>query len=249
MFPKLPPITKNIIILNVILYIVTNIAPGLYDWLSGFYPESYHFKIWQIITHMFMHAQLDTSTGLTHILFNMFTLWSFGPVLEYTVKEKKYVALYFLSGFGAFFLFNLWSYFQVNMISQELANIGVNTASIRWGGDPASLVAASSSNSALKIELLQQLQYIYEVPMVGASGAIFGVMAAFVTLYPNSKMMILFLPFPIKSKYLFTVIILVSLYLVFTDAGGNVAHMAHIGGALVGWLMARQWKKHLFRFK
>ena len=99
------------------------------------------------------------------------------------------------------------------------------------------------------MELLTQLAMIYNSPMVGASGAIFGVMAAFVTMYPNSKMMLMFIPFPIKAKYLFTVIMLVSLYMVFSDSGGNVAHMAHIGGALVGWLMARNWKKHLFRFQ
>ena len=250
MFQTLPPITKNIIIANVVFYAVSNfIFPGLYDWFSGFYPESQHFRVWQIVTHMFMHAGLDTPTGFTHILFNMFTLWSFGPVLEHTVKEKKYALLYMLSGFGAFLLFNLWNYINVNMIASELANIGINTAGIRWGGDPASLVNAASSNSTLKMELLQQLAIIYNSPMVGASGAIFGVMAAFVTLYPNAKMMLMFIPFPVKSKYMFTVIMLISLYMVFSDSGGNVAHMAHIGGALVGWLMARSWKKHLYRFQ
>jgi len=96
MFNNIPPITRNIIFLNVIIYILSNfVMKDLYYTLSAFYPFSPNFRIWQVVTHMFMHAPMSGGMGITHILFNMFTLWSFGPTLEQALGQKKYFWLYF----------------------------------------------------------------------------------------------------------------------------------------------------------
>lgn len=212
MFPQLTPITKNILIINVVLYLLSNFwnYPFLYEHLSVYYIGSPFFKVWQVITHMFMHAPLGQGIGLTHILFNMLTLMSFGPVLEQVLSQKKYLILYFASGVGAYALNCVWNFFEINQL-------GVS------------------------------LEQIYVTPMLGASGAIFGVVAAFSTLFPDAKMSFLFIPFGIKAKYLLPGIIGISLYLGFSGSMGGIAHFAHIGGAIVGFLLARYWKNDQYR--
>ncbi len=213
MFQNIPPITKRIIILNVIVYLISNLwqFPLLYNYLSVFYPTSPHFYFWQIITHMFMHAPFVMGGGIMHIIFNMFTLLSFGPVLEARFGARRYALLYFLSGIGAYLLNIGWNFFQITF----------------QGADSA---------------------IIEGTPMIGASGAIFGVVAAFATLYPNAKLIFLFIPFPIKAKILMIIVIAGSVVLGYTGTAGGIAHFAHVGGAIVGFLLAKYWKKHLERF-
>ena len=200
MFQNITPITKNIIILNVIVFILSNtFLPQMYYFLVAYFPLAPEFKSWQIVTHMFMHG------GFMHIAFNMLTLASFGPLLERFLGEKKYILLYFLSGLGAYALNSLWIYYE--MIAEE--------------------------------------QFI-NVAMLGASGAIFGVVAAFTALYPNAEMMIMFIPFPIKAKILLPIVIVVSIYLGINNVGG-VAHFAHIGGALVGYILIKIWGRNRYR--
>ena len=199
MFQNITPITKNIIILNVIVFILAMLIPQLNTYLAAYYPTSPNFKSWQIITHMFMHG------GFMHIAFNMLTLASFGPLLERFLGEKKYILLYFLSGLGAYALNSLWIYYE--MIAEE--------------------------------------QFI-NVAMLGASGAIFGVVAAFTALYPNAEMMIMFIPFPIKAKILLPIVIVGSIYLGINNVGG-VAHFAHIGGAIVGYILIKIWGRNRYR--
>lgn len=241
MFNNIPPVTRNIIIINVLMFILTFfVMPQLYNTLSGFYPFSPNFRSWQIITHMFMHG------GYMHIIFNMLTLWSFGPILEQTLGERKYLILYFASGLGAFFLFNLWNFIEVQQISNELQNLGFNVNAY-LSGAKVNLIGTSESIIQQK-SLVENLDNIMKTPMVGASGAIFGVVAAFATLYPDSKIAMMFIPIPMKVKYLMPIVILVSIWLGISGNGGGIAHLAHVGGALVGWLLARNWKKHLYRF-
>ncbi|MDW9381342.1 rhomboid family intramembrane serine protease [Chryseobacterium sp. JV558] len=241
MFNNIPPITRNIIIINVIVFIVTYFMGNqMINYLAGFYPFSPLFHSWQIITHMFMHG------SIMHILFNMMTLFSFGPILEQTLGDKKYLILYFVSGLGAFFLFNLWNFVEVQQLSHELEQLGFNVNAYLSG---ANVEFAGNTGSVLKQkELLKSLTDILTTPMVGASGAIFGVVAAFATLYPDSKIGIMFIPVPIKVKYLLPIIVVGSVYLGVSGNGGGIAHLAHVGGALVGWLLALIWKKHLYRF-
>ncbi|PTT34800.1 rhomboid family intramembrane serine protease [Chryseobacterium sp. HMWF028] len=241
MFNNIPPITRNIIIINVIVFIITSLlGDKVVEYLAAFYPFSPYFHSWQIITHMFMHG------SIMHILFNMMTLFSFGPILEQTLGDKKYLILYFASGLGAFFLFNLWNFVEVQQLSRELEQLGFNVNAYLSG---ASVEFAGNTGSVLKQkELLESLKAIVATPMVGASGAIFGVIAAFATLYPDAKIGIMFIPVPVKVKYLLPIIVVGSVYLGVSGNGGGIAHLAHVGGALVGWLLARIWKKHLYRF-
>lgn len=250
MFNNIPPITRNIIIINVIVYLVANfILPNLYDTLSGFYPFSPNFKSWQIITHMFMHAQFREPGGIMHILFNMFTLFSFGPILEQTLGDKKYLILYFASGLGSFFLFNLWNFVEAQQIISGLQNLGLSAAEIypKTALDYVGSLKISATTVQGQ-ELSSQYYNLLRSRMMGASGAIFGVVAAFATLYPDAKIGIMFIPVPMKVKYLLPIIVVISIYLGVSGNGGGIAHLAHVGGALVGWLLALSWKKHLYRF-
>jgi len=116
MFNTIPPLTRNIIILNVVVFLLVQLLQNdqLTMNLAAFYPFSPYFHSWQVITHMFMHG------SFFHILFNMMTLFSFGPVLEQVLGDKKYLLLYFLSGLGAFFLFNLWNFIEIEQIKSSL---------------------------------------------------------------------------------------------------------------------------------
>lgn len=243
MFNNIPPITRNLIIINVVVFIASFLLPQLNTMLAAYYPFSPNFKSWQIITHMFMHG------GVMHILFNMFTLFSFGPILEQSLGDKKYLILYFLSGLGAFFLFNLWNFVEVQKIISDMEALGLNPAEIfakanvNYVGD-----LKISATTAEGQELSQQLYMALRTPMVGASGAIFGVIAAFATLYPDAKIGIMFIPIPVKVKYVLPIVVIGSIYLGISGNGGGIAHLAHVGGAIVGFILARIWRKHLYRF-
>ena len=241
MFSQLTPITRNIIIINVVVFVLFYLLNNqeLYVRFAAFYPFSPYFRSWQIITHMFMHG------GFTHILFNMFTLFSFGPVLERTLGEKKYVILYFVSGLGAFFLFNLWNFIEVQQIQNSLESFGFNLSGYISGENVPFLGNAQAI--AKQQELANNLAAIISTPMVGASGAIFGVIAAFATLFPEAEIGIMFIPIPVKVKYVLPVIILGSVVLGVTGNARGIAHLAHVGGAIVGFLLAKYWKRNRFQ--
>ena len=241
MINQIPPITRNLIIINVVVFALTYLLNSemMYRYLAAFYPFSPFFHSWQIITHMFMHG------SFMHILFNMFTLYSFGPVLEQTLGEKKYLILYFISGLGAFFLFNLWNFVEVQQIQSSLESYGFDLTnylageSVSFKGNAAAVLSQQ--------ELVGDLKSIISVPMVGASGAIFGVIAAFATLYPDAEIGIMFIPIPVKVKYLLPIIIVGSIYLGISGNDGGIAHLAHVGGAIVGFLLAFYWKRNRFQ--
>lgn len=244
MFQQLTPITKNIIIINVVLFIATYLLGqygiSLVQWLAAFFPLSPNFHSWQIITHMFMHG------GFAHILFNMMTLWSFGPVLEQVLGPKKFTILYFAAGLGGFALYNLINFYEVNQLTNFLTSQGFNIHQVYKYADYNYVGNGTiSANSQQTLDAAKNLLGMLRTPMLGASGAIFGVVAAFATLFPNAKLMFMFIPAPVKAKYLLPVIILISLFLgVGQFSWDNVAHFAHLGGALIGFLYIRNWKKH-----
>lgn len=242
MFNNIPPITRNLIIINVVVYLAAFLLPQLDYYLAGYYPFSPNFQSWQIITHMFMHG------SLMHILFNMFTLYSFGPILEQSLGDKKYLILYFLSGLGAFFLFNLWNFYEIQQWTAELyTNSNVDIQKIYEEADLSKYGFNPNLFSSTETEL--NLYLALTGRMVGASGAIFGVIAAFATLYPEARIGIMFIPIPVKVKYVLPIVIIGSIYLGISGNGGGIAHLAHVGGAIVGFILAKIWKKHLYRFK
>ncbi|MGX9986702.1 rhomboid family intramembrane serine protease [Soonwooa purpurea] len=243
MFQNITPITKNIIIINVVVFVATILLEkyGIYlvQWLAAFFPLSPNFRSWQIITHMFMHG------GIMHIAFNMLTLLSFGPVLEQVLGGKKFTILYFLAGLGGFALYNLINFFQVQQLTNYLSLQDFNLKDIYEISAYGYRQGLVFSNSPLIQEKADSLYGILAIPMLGASGAIFGVVAAFSTLFPNAKLMFMFIPAPIKAKYLLPIIILGSIFLgIGQFSWDNVAHFAHIGGAIVGYLYIRHWKKN-----
>jgi len=241
MFNNIPPLTRNIIIINIVVFIAASLIPLLDLNLTGFYPFSPNFKSWQIITHMFMHG------SIMHILFNMFTLFSFGPILEQALGDKKYLILYFLSGLGAFFLFNLWNFVEIQQLISQLKEMNVDVSEIYSSADLRTY--GYSPTIYLDQPLSRSLYEGLTGGMVGASGAIFGVIAAFATLYPEAKIGIMFIPVPVKVKYVLPIVVIGSIYLGLTGNVGGIAHLAHVGGAIVGFILAKIWKKHLYRFK
>lgn len=242
-FNNLTRVTKGLLIINIVVFAITKLvnADFFYTEFSAYYPQSPNFKAWQIITHMFMHA------NFMHILFNMIGLLSFGPVLENILGEKKFFYFYFASGFGAFLLFNMVNFYQIQGLIHSVEASGINPAEIflkskfGYSGD------LSSINTNESIALFNALK----TPMVGASGAIFGVVTAFGILFPNSKLIIFPIPIPIKAKYILTVVIIGSIFLgiqqMGNDNGDNIAHFAHLGGALVGFIWISIWKKNRFK--
>lgn len=241
MINQIPPITRNLIIINVVVFALTYLLNSemMYRYLAAFYPFSPFFHSWQIITHMFMHG------SFMHILFNMLTLYSFGPVLERILGDRKYLILYFVSGLGAFFLFNLWNFIEVEQIKTSLQSFGFDLNGY-MSGESVSFQGSAQAVSEQR-QLASDLQSIITVPMVGASGAIFGVIAAFAILFPDAEIMIMFIPIPVKVKYVLPVVVIGSVILGVTGNVGGIAHLAHVGGALVGILLAWYWKKNRFR--
>lgn len=244
MFNNITPVTKNLVIINVVLFIATmllrNFNIDLTAVLAGYFPLSPNFHSWQIITHMFMHG------GIMHIAFNMLTLLSFGPVLEQVFGQKKFIILYIASGLGGFLVYNIWNFIDISQITNFLNSQGYDIHEVyKFADFTYSGERPIRSDNVEVRDAVQSLFNMLSTPMVGASGAIFGVIAAFSVLFPNAEMMFLFIPFPIKAKYLTPIIIAVSIFLGFRQFDGdNIAHFAHIGGAVVGFLYAIIWKKN-----
>lgn len=241
----IPAVTKNLLIINGLFFLATYIFGSrgidLYPYLAAFYPESVNFQTWQIITHMFMHG------GLTHILFNMFALWMFGSTVEYTLGSKKFLILYFAAGLGSFVLYNFTHYLQIENLKTIVAATGVNVPefiqSLAYNSSGSYMLPGSTDMEAVK-----ELARYYVTPMVGASGAIYGVLVAFGVLYPNAKLALLFFPVPIKAKFFIPIMIALEFFLAIQDYSWNpIAHFAHIGGAIIGFILVRAWKKKLHR--
>ncbi|MDK7675473.1 rhomboid family intramembrane serine protease [Weeksella virosa] len=269
MLNRIPVITKNILIINVLFFLAKYIfaSKGLdLDMVFGaFYPESPNFRFWQVLSHMFMHADF------THILFNMFGLWMFGSVVEQTIGAKKYLAMYLLAGFCGFALFNLSTYFQLTEVKDSLSMIdldlikrsayeagqgimhsnGTNEEIVHIKNQELNTLESKLNNIQLTKSIADNIVHLfsaYTTAMVGASGAIYGLLVAFAVLYPEAKLMMIFLPIPIKAKYFIPILIVLEFYMGIANYSWNpVAHFAHLGGALVGYLYIRNWKKNQFR--
>ncbi|MFZ5942266.1 MAG: rhomboid family intramembrane serine protease [Bacteroidota bacterium] len=232
-----PPVVKNLIIINVIMLVgtifferVMNISLTYYLGLYLF--ESPLFRPWQILTHMFMHG------GIAHLFFNMWALWMFGKTLESVWGSKRFLIYYLVTGLGAAFFHSLVNYI-------ELAPT-LHAAKAFYNVDHI--------NIALLRELLQpgnqflQLGDALRIPTVGASGAVFGVLLAFGMLFPNTPLFIIPIPFPIKAKWMVIGYGALELYLGVSQPGSNIAHFAHLGGMLFGFILIKYWSKYSRNF-
>ena len=231
----LPPVVKNIIMINVIMilaYFAANSVFGidLNSLLGLYFPKSEQFKPFQIVTHMFMHG------GIWHIFFNMYALYIFGPVLENVWGPKRFFIFYMVCGLGAAFTHESVIFIQYNHLIQSLSPENIH-AVITEG------TTYFHQGKVFTDPDMQSLQLLLNTPTVGASGAIFGVLLAFGVLFPNTQLMLLIPPIPIKAKYLVMGYGALELYLAVTQPGSNIAHAAHLGGMLFGYLLIRYWRK------
>jgi membrane associated rhomboid family serine protease len=231
---------KHLLIINVIFFIATlTLGDAVFDLFALHYPSNPKFQFWQPLTHMFMHGDLG------HIFFNMFALYMFGIPIEQMWGRNKFIFFYLSTGFGAAALQLGLYYFQVNEISELLIA----------QGQTGSQIATFYESRDLSYALIEQVGRdnlfkglsAYNAVMVGASGALYGVLVAFAFLFPNARLMLLFPPIPIKAKVLVPLLILGDLFFGFTSYSiGPIAHFAHVGGAITGLIMMWYWKKTQF---
>jgi membrane associated rhomboid family serine protease len=234
-FFGLPPLVKNIIMINVLMLLAsyaTSSVMGidLNSRLGLYFPKSDSFQPYQILTHMFMHG------GLWHLFFNMYALFIFGQVLEGVWGPKRFLIYYMVTGLGAAFI-------------HELV-IGIEYTRLMNLIDPEQLRLVLNEGEALLMEgkvftdpVMKDLQLLLNTPTVGASGAVFGILLAFGMLFPNTQLMLLIPPIPIRAKYFVMIYGGIELYLAVTQPGSNIAHAAHLGGMLFGYILIKYWKK------
>jgi membrane associated rhomboid family serine protease len=238
---KLTDAIKHLIIINVILFVAPQLLKlDFTNILALHYPLNDHFGIWQYATHMFMHG------SFSHILFNMYGLWAFGTPLEQMWGKNKFIFFYFSAGIGAGLIYTLANYYQFNGIYEQLINFGLSASDIQ---DILNIGSYNDSRILLSNEEMIKFYGLYHTPAVGASGAVYGVLVAFGLYFKDAKLALLFFPVPIAAKYFIPFIILGDLFFGMTKYSiGNIAHFAHVGGALIGFLIAWYWKKNQFKF-
>lgn len=221
MFSQATPVVRNLLIINVIFYVVTHmLAPGLTPLLAGYYPAAPQFQPWQVVTHMFMHA------GIGHIFFNMFALFMFGSQLERVWGPKRFLNYYLACGLGAFALHEL------------VVGYGLFMEYGTWFPNLQEIYPELGYTAA------QRMADRTFVPVVGASGAVFGLLLGFGMLFPNTRLQLLFPPVPIKARYFvlgYGAIELMSALQ--NNPGDNVAHFAHLGGMIFGYLLLKKWQR------
>ncbi|MBQ2103404.1 MAG: rhomboid family intramembrane serine protease [Bacteroidales bacterium] len=203
---SIPTVTRNLLLINIVVFVATFIDDTLlhddymYRMFALFYPASPFFRIWQPLTHMFMHG------GFWHLFFNMYTLLMFGAPVERAIGERKFLIFYFICGFGAM--------------------------ALHWGVQWCQLHMAAGMAAD-----------ILSIPTVGASGAIYGVLIAFAMLYPDATLVLLFPPIPLKAKWWVLIFAGIEVVTGITGTMDGIAHFAHLGGMLIGFLLMLYWRK------
>ncbi len=233
---------KHLIILNAIVFIAPQFLQlDFSNILALHFPKNEHFGFWQYVTHMFMHG------GFSHILFNMYGLWAFGSPLEQMWGRNKFLFFYFSAGIGAGLIYTLANYIQFQGIYELFIDAGLNSYEI------ISILESGKTNDSRVVNAITQNQFdkvigLYNSKAVGASGAVYGVLVAFGMYFKDAKLMMIFFPVPIAAKYFIPVLIGIDIFFGVTNHSiGNIAHFAHIGGALIGFLIAFYWKKNHFK--
>ncbi|MEM9051502.1 MAG: rhomboid family intramembrane serine protease [Bacteroidota bacterium] len=235
-FGNMPEVVKNLLIINGLFFLATiALEPQgieLSKLLGAFYWDSIHFRPWQIVTHMFMHG------GFTHIFFNMFALWMFGTSIERIWGAKKFLIYYLITGFGAFVLHYAVVAFQIQQLLPDVSPEMLEQ--IKENG-----LGYLMSNRNYTDPTFGKLNLLYNVPVVGASGAVFGILLAFGMMFPNTRLMLIFFPVPIKAKYFVIGYGAIELFSgIANRPGDNVAHFAHLGGMLFGYFLIKYWNKN-----
>lgn len=232
---NIPPVVKNLILVNVLFFLVTvvmeQMGTNIYGILGLHFPLSDKFRLHQVFTHMFMHG------SITHIFFNMFALYMFGRVLESVWGPKRFLTFYLVTGLGAAALHTLVNFIEYRMVISD-----VSAEQLLYFKELA------MQGKYIPGTVSETITTILNTPTVGASGAVFGILLGFGMLFPNTELMLLFPPIPIKAKYFVAGYGALELYLGFSNSGGNIAHFAHLGGMLFGYFMIVYWRKHSNKF-
>ena len=262
---KMTPVVKQLLIINIIFFIGSWMVPAAEQYFALFFPESDFFQFWQPLTHMFMHG------NIMHIAFNMFAMVSFGSALEHFWGGKKFIFFYISCGLGAALLQIGVNYLQFQSALEPVRYLGLSDGTLHQiinvnftdganfrsdlfldGIKPILESAGKTNLNEEGFKGLFDAAVINQVPMVGASGAIYGLLVAFAFMVPNAELALMFIPIPIKAKYFVPGILAIDLFLgfkgdsLFGSGGTGVAHFAHIGGAIVGYFMMWYWKKNQF---
>jgi membrane associated rhomboid family serine protease len=234
-FLGMTPVVKNIIMINILMFIVYWAGTKFFNIelnsiLGLYFPKSDNFKPIQILSHMFMHA------SFWHIFLNMYALFIFGQALENVWGPKRFLLYYLVCGLGAALVHESVIAFEyskvINTISPDNLQIVINDGTSYF-----------NKGQVFTDPSMQNLQLILNRPTVGASGAVFGILLAFGVLFPNTQLMIIFPPIPIKAKYFVLIYGVIELFLAFSQPGSTIAHAAHLGGMLFGYLLIRYWRK------
>lgn len=256
---QMTPAVKNLLIINVLVFAATYVLGSrlgidLYAWLGLHYCAADNFHSWQFITYMFMHD------GITHIFFNMFSVYMFGRMIEMAWGTKRFLVFYFVTGIGAAIVQELTYYYQATSIISDIdaylsapndesfyAYIAqyVNPEFQRYYENMSAAGDMDAVNRMMRTAVVQlQEEYMSHFNTVGASGACFGILLAFGMMFPNVTIMLLIPPIPIKAKYFVLIYGLIELFEgVHNFSFDNVAHWAHLGGMLFGFFLIRKWQK------
>jgi len=262
---NITPVVKQLLIINIIFFIGSQLVLVADDYFALYYFENPAFKFWQPISHMFMHG------GISHIFFNMFALYSFGSALESFWGGKKFLFFYISCGLGAALLHTLVNYLQIHTLMNSVSELNFTSSEMTTllNSDLRNVFDENgkmiTSNFQIILErvkctqeqynVIEQANIILRTPAVGASGAIYGLLVAFAFMVPNAELALMFIPIPIKAKYFVPGILAVDLFLglkgqsIFGAGSTGIAHFAHIGGAITGFIMMWYWKKSQFNHK
>lgn len=234
MFRNIPPVTKNLLIINVIIFLAMTVVPqigvNIDRYCALYYVESPGFRFWQPLTYMFVHG------NFTHLFFNMFALLMFGGIIEWTLGSKRFLVYYLSCGIGAAFI-------QFGVYALMLAKYHNMFDAAQY-----SYIVDEGWNALRQGKIFMdptwaKLSMLVNMPTVGASGAIYGVLLAFGMLYPNRELYIMFIPVAIKAKWMVLGYAAIELLLGVGGAADNIAHFCHLGGMLFGFGLLLYWKK------
>ncbi|MCB2379769.1 rhomboid family intramembrane serine protease [Hymenobacter sp. BT635] len=258
---NLTPTVRILLFINLGVYLLQTQLPHQMNMLALYPITSQYFQPWQFVTYMFMHG------SIMHLLSNMFGLVSFGPLLEQRWGGNRFLTFWMICGIGAGILYSGVRYYELDKMQHDIEVFKQNPTDVNlldfvetnMPGYEASYqpivrqLHATPDDQSLVQGVLTSLESTYmrslNSPMVGASGALFGLLFAFAFLFPNTELMLLFFPFPIKAKYFVGLYALYELYAgIHRVPGDNVAHFAHLGGLLIGFIVLKFWERSRTRF-
>ena len=266
-FGGMPPVVKNLIYLNVVMFVAAWVFKSQFqidldDLLGAHCFQSELFRPYQLVTYMFMHSLADPF----HIILNMFGLWMFGRILESVWGSKRFFIYYFITGIGAILVNMVVQYIELNHLANLVANYNQSPSFELFNSIVNKYVSTPTDSFKSFINQFQfnpndldyidksklYLQSLYveivNIPTIGASGAVFGILLAFGMLFPNTELMLMFPPIPIKAKWFVLGYGLIELFSGVSQPGSNIAHFAHLGGMLFGFILIKYWNSKRTNF-